>query len=169
MYPLRLYLRVTNGRLPLRQPMKSSPRVKSGRQYCAIRSAPAAPDHNSARTYPQIFRKHPGLGHRHVLLVRHVREFLEILPQWRTLAIGLNAILLAPARPGCDGFHRPGLVAICAQPRNLCQLVTNPQFVRQHATLGLATSTGSQQSKKLKEPLKKSALVSNNPAISGGP
>ena len=115
--------------------MKSSPRVKSGHQYRAVRSEPAAPDHNSARSYPEIFRKHPGPSHRHVLLVRHVRAFLEILPQWPTLAIGLNAILLAPARPGCDGFHRPGLVAICAQPRNLCQLITNPEYVRQDAGL----------------------------------
>ena len=115
--------------------MKSSPRVKSGHQYRAVRSAPVAPDHNFARPYPEVFRKHPGPGHRHVLLVRHVRAFLEILPQWPTLSIGLNAILLAPARPGCDGFHRPGLVAICAQPRNLCQLVSNTLYVRRHADI----------------------------------
>jgi hypothetical protein len=112
--------------------MKSSPRVKSGRQYRVERSPPAAPDHNSPRPSPQIFRKNPGPGHRHVLMVRHVRAFLDILPDWPTLAAGLNTVLLAPSRPDCDGYHRPGLVAICAQPRDLCQRVTNSHYVVQH-------------------------------------
>jgi len=113
-------------------PIKSSPRVKSGRQYGAVRSAATPRDHNSARRVPEIFRKHPGRGYRHVLLARHVRAFLEILPQWEELSIGLNTILLAPARPLCDGFHRPGLVAICAQSRNLSQVVENDDYVRRH-------------------------------------
>jgi hypothetical protein len=65
-------------------------------------------------------------------LVRHVRAFLSILPEWDTLAVGLNAILLAPARPDCDGFHRPGLVAVCAQPRSLSPLITHRRYVEQH-------------------------------------
>ena len=93
---------------------RSSPRVKSGKQYRSERSVPAVSDHNTPREYPEIYRKHPGVGYRHVLLVRHVRTFLSILPEWETLAVGLNAILLAPARANCDGFHRPGLVAVCA-------------------------------------------------------
>jgi hypothetical protein len=108
------------------------PSVKSGRQYLSKRSAETPPDHNAPRQFPQIYRKHPGAGHRHVLLVRHVRQFLSILPEWPTLSVGLNAILLAPARPNCDGFHRPGLVAVCAQPRNLLQLVTNADYVARH-------------------------------------
>jgi hypothetical protein len=106
--------------------------VKSGRQYRSERSAAAAADHNIPRAYPQIYRQHPGLGHRHVLLVRHIRAFLTILPEWPTLAVGLNAILLAPARADCDGFHRPGLVAICARPRNLSQFVANREYVEEH-------------------------------------
>lgn len=115
--------------------IRSSPRVKSGRQYRSERSSPAAPLHNAPRAYPQIVRQHPGPGHRHVLLVRHIRAFVAILPDWPALALGLNVILLAPARPGCDGFHRPGLVAIRAQPRNLSQLVPNPAYVAEHRDL----------------------------------
>jgi hypothetical protein len=112
--------------------VKSSPRVKSGRQYRSERSWPAPRDRNRPGAFVQIDRKHPGFGHRHVLMVRHVREFLSILPEWDAMSVGLNAILLAPARGGCDGFHRPGLVAICAQPRNLSQLVTNADYVHRH-------------------------------------
>lgn len=112
--------------------IKSSPRVKAGRQYCAERSVPGAPLDNEPRPYPEVYRKHPGPGYRHVLLARHVRAFLEMLPQWSELAVGLNVVLLAPARPGCDGFHRPGLVAICAQPRNLAQLIDHRPYVEAH-------------------------------------
>jgi hypothetical protein len=118
--------RMASGRI------RSSPRVKSGRQYRSERTSPAPPDHNLPGPYPQIVRQHPGPGHRHVLLVRHIRAFLAILPEWPSLSLGLNAILLAPARPDCDGFHRPGLVAICALPRNLSQLVPNPAYVEEH-------------------------------------
>ena len=112
--------------------MRSFPRVKSGRQYRGERSWSVPRDRNSAGSFPQIYRKHPGVGHRHVLMVRHVRDFLSILPDWEALSVGLNAIFLAPERAGCDGFHRPGLVAICAQPRNLSQLVLNPDYVHRH-------------------------------------
>jgi hypothetical protein len=61
-----------------------------------------------------------------------VREFLTILPDWSNLAIGLNVILLAPARAYCDGFHRPGVVALCAQPRSLTQVVPNKTYVKAH-------------------------------------
>lgn len=101
----------------------------SSRTSVALR---APPHHNASCIYPQIYRKHPGPGHRHVLLVRHVRGFLSTLPDWPDLAVGLNTILLAPARPDCDGFHRPGVVAVCAQPRNLSQLVSNPAYVTEH-------------------------------------
>ncbi len=116
--------------------MKSSPRVRSGKQYRAERSRRASPDHNTPRATPQIFRQHPGRGYRHVLGVRRVRAFIEMLPDWGELSAGLNAILLAPPRrEGCDGFHRPGLVAICAQPRNLLQVVQNERFIREHRDL----------------------------------
>ena len=32
----------------------------------------------------------------------------------------------------CDGFHRPGLVAVCAQARNLSPLVANLGYVNGH-------------------------------------
>src|SRR3954447_3143258 len=115
--------------------VRSWPRVRSGKQYQSERSAPAPADHNAQRPCPELFRKHPGTGHRHVLRVRHVRQFLSILPEWPSLAVGLNVILLAPARPSCDGFHRPGLVAICAQPRSLSPLVPNGQYIRRHRDL----------------------------------
>jgi hypothetical protein len=116
------------------QRIKSSPGVKSGSQYRAARSDQTPPDHNIPRPLPRIVRQHPGRGYRHILRIRDVNSFLTLLPDWSNLSLGLNVILLAPPRLHCDGFHRPGLVAICAQPRNLSQPV-NDEFVVAHREL----------------------------------
>ncbi len=112
--------------------IKSSPTVRSGQQYRAESAADQPRDFNSPRSFPEIFRKNPGPKHRHVLHTKHVRAFIEILPDWNELSIGLNVILLAPHRPGCDGFHRPGLIAICAQPRGLSIETDNRAYLSQH-------------------------------------
>jgi hypothetical protein len=65
-------------------------------------------------------------------MVRHVRRFLSLLPDWPVLSVGLNTILLGPGSEERDGFHRPGLVAICAKPRNLCQSVDNVEYIDAH-------------------------------------
>lgn len=109
--------------------------MKSGKQFRADTAAPTPPDHNVLRSYPEIVRQNPGKGYRHVLLVRHVRTFLGLLPDWQTLAVGLNTILLAPGRPYTDGFHRPGLVALCAPQRLLAQTVESVQYIEDHHDL----------------------------------
>jgi hypothetical protein len=111
--------------------ISSSPRVKSGNQYRSERSVPAPPDHNVPRGQPEIYRKHPGQGCCHVLMNRDIRRFVSILPDWGNLSIGLNAIIPAPARPNCDGYHRSGLVAICAQSRLFSHLVPE-QYAQAH-------------------------------------
>ncbi|HLK59894.1 MAG TPA: hypothetical protein VKU00_25255 [Chthonomonadaceae bacterium] len=61
-----------------------------------------------------IDRKRPGQGYRHVLNKRDIYQFLELLPDWDNLAIGLNAIVLAPGEWDTGGYHVPGVVHICA-------------------------------------------------------
>ncbi|MBS2016275.1 MAG: hypothetical protein JST00_25555 [Deltaproteobacteria bacterium] len=61
-----------------------------------------------------MFRDRPGRGHRHVVRQRDIHRFVTLIPKWSELASGLDAILLAERDPGCDGWHVPGLVALCA-------------------------------------------------------
>ena len=62
-----------------------------------------------------IDRKRPGDGHRHLLNKSDIYKFLELLPDWDALAVGLNAIVLAPGEDdGTYGYHVPGVVHICA-------------------------------------------------------
>lgn len=61
-----------------------------------------------------VFRERPGRGHRHVVRQRDVHAFVSLLPAWSDLSAGLDTVLLAGAERSCDGWHVPGLVAICA-------------------------------------------------------
>ncbi len=61
-----------------------------------------------------VDRKRPGEGYRHVLNKSDIYRFLELLPDWDRLAIGLNAVVLAPGGEDADGYHVPGVVHICA-------------------------------------------------------
>ena len=73
------------------------------------------------RTYPRLERQPPGPGHRHLLKKRDVEAFIDLLPDWDELRHGLNAVLLATSRPYADGWHRPGVVAVCAWPREIAE------------------------------------------------
>lgn len=94
---------------------KSTPRVVDGlvRKKNNWKLSPdyyQAPDRRSV----MIDRKRPGAGYRHVLNKSDIYRFLEILPDWDKLAIGLNAVVLAPGEDDTDGYHIPGAVHICA-------------------------------------------------------
>jgi hypothetical protein len=68
---------------------------------------------------PFIDRQRPGAGYRHLLLKRDIDRFVELLADWEELSQGLNAIVLAPGDPGTLGWHRRGIVAVCAWDREL--------------------------------------------------
>ena len=61
-----------------------------------------------------IERTNPGRGFRHLVTRREVVNFLSLLPDWDQLAIGLDKIVLAKGSTMRDGWHRRGMVGICA-------------------------------------------------------
>lgn len=68
---------------------------------------------------PVIERHRPGPKHRHLLMKRDIELFIGLLPNWKELSKGLQAILLAESSPNCMGWHRPGVVAICPWYREI--------------------------------------------------
>jgi len=82
-----------------------------------------------------IDRRRPGRGYRHVANKEDVRRFLHILPEWPVLRIGLNAVVLDAGHEDCMGWHRPGVVAICAWDTDFEWLDCNPWFYSEHAVL----------------------------------
>lgn len=78
-----------------------------------------------------IDRKRPGDGYKHVLNKSDIYQFLEILPDWKNLTVGLNAIVLAPGEAGIAGYHVPGVVHICAWEKDPW-LETNRDYYEAH-------------------------------------
>ena len=94
---------------------KSAPQVVKGRVQ-KKNNWSLSPDYYDA---PQsrlvvVYRKRPGEGYKHVLNKSDIYQFLEVLPDWKNLAIGLNAIVLSPGEYNTDGYHVPGVVHVCA-------------------------------------------------------
>ena len=98
---------------------KTTPKVRGGKVQRKNRSAPTPSYENTPQDRPVIDRRRPGDGHRHVLLARDVYRFIDLLPDWAELSRGLNAVVLAPGDPRRHGWHRPGVVAVCAWDRDL--------------------------------------------------
>ena len=100
-------------------PRKTTPRVKFGRVQRKNRAAPTPSFWNTTQAAPVIVRERPGSDYRHILLKRDIFDFISILPDWNELSNGLDAILLAQNSDSADGWHCPGVVAVCAWPRDL--------------------------------------------------
>jgi hypothetical protein len=112
-------------------PLKTVPSGRAGKPDRRGRSAPTPSFWINDQERPVIHRQRPGQGYRHVLRKRDIERFLAILPDWAEISHGLNAILLAPGRVLCQGWHRPGIVAICAWSRDLEEEWENG-FVEEH-------------------------------------
>jgi hypothetical protein len=91
----------------------TNPRVINGRVQRRNRTD-LSPCFRTPRPYPLVERHKPGFGYRHVLRQADVAAFLHLLPDWAQLAQGLNAVVLASGEFNCDGWHVPGVVAVCA-------------------------------------------------------
>lgn len=74
---------------------------------------------NTSQPIPVIDRQRPGPGYRHMLLKRDVEDFIEILPDWDELSVGLDAIVLAEGEEGMYGWYDMGVIGICAWPRKI--------------------------------------------------
>src|SRR5258708_6493317 len=75
--------------------------------------------HGSGQTLTVIDRKRPGRGFRHVLKPKDIRAFIELLPDWDDLSVGLDAIVLAPGSREVYGYHTRGVVHVCAWEEDL--------------------------------------------------
>jgi hypothetical protein len=113
---------------------KTTPRVINGKVQRKNRSAPTPNYYNTPQELPVIDRQRPGRGYRHVLKKKDIVGFISILPDWDELSKGLDAIFLAPAEENTDGWHRPGIVAVCAWEREFwCE--ADREFYKQHRDL----------------------------------
>jgi hypothetical protein len=66
----------------------------------------------------QLDRRPAGKGFRHLLTIGQLRDFVELLPDWQEVAVGLDAIVLDEGQD-CMGWHDDGVVAVCAWEQEL--------------------------------------------------
>ena len=79
----------------------------------------------------RIDRKDPGYASRHLITVAQLREFLDLLPDWDQMTIGLDAIVLDTEQDAM-GWCSPGVVAVCAWEADLWWDEAYPSWVDDH-------------------------------------
>ncbi|MFK7960508.1 MAG: hypothetical protein AB8G96_08275 [Phycisphaerales bacterium] len=52
-----------------------------------------------------------------MLRKRDIAAFIDLLPDWDELGVGLDAIVIASGWPDCFGWYEPGMIALGAWPR----------------------------------------------------
>jgi hypothetical protein len=111
---------------------KTAPKVRNGKTQRKNRPD-LTPHHCQTRQpYPAIDRQRPGEGYRHLITVKQLKQFIELLPDWQELSCGLNAVILAPGDPIFMGWYLPGRVALSAWNQELPR-TWETEFIQEHA------------------------------------
>ena len=110
---------------------KTTPAVAGGRVLKKNRTGESPSLDNTEPTRPEFVRQSPGKGYKHLLLKRDMERFVGLLPNWEELSRGLRYILLDAGGQSCYGWHRHGIVALCAWDRELWQEY-DPDFFAEH-------------------------------------
>jgi hypothetical protein len=111
-------------------------RVRDGRVAKKNNWTPDPGDYYARRQSDiRIERTHPGAGFRHVVTVPQLHQFIEILPDWDELAVGLEAIAIYEGGRGWLGMSNPGVVVITAWTQDLWWYGTGKKWVAQVADL----------------------------------
>jgi hypothetical protein len=118
-----------------RHQRKTAPRVKDGRVQRKNRWQRTPNYFTEAMPSLVVDRRRPGRGYRHVARKDDIRRFVQLLPEWEEISKGLNAIVLDSGNTTCLGWHRPGVVAICAWETELEWEKCCPEFYREHKTV----------------------------------
>jgi hypothetical protein len=113
-----------------RQQRKTNPGVAGGKVQKKNRTERSPTYESTSRDHPVLHRLRPGFGYRHILRQDDVLRFVDLLPDWEELSQGLKALVLAPGQWNCDGWHRPGVVAVCAWERGLCRELTREGYAQ---------------------------------------
>ena len=114
---------------------RTTPKVRKGKVQRKNRWAPTPSWRNTPQACPAFDKERPGRGYRHLVRKPQLYGFIELLPEWDDLAVGLNAVLLAAGEPGCLGWHDPGIVAVCAWDRAIAWEDCCPGFYHDHEAL----------------------------------
>ena len=98
---------------------RSAMRVRDGRVQKKNNWRRDPADYRAWRQHEiRLDRRPAGKGFRHLVTIAQLREFVELLPDWEEIAIGLDAIVLEEGQDAM-GWHEHGVVVICAWEQEL--------------------------------------------------
>jgi hypothetical protein len=95
---------------------KTGTKVRNGKVTRKNRTDLSSHYSQIRQTETVIDRLRPGEGYKHYLTIADVRRFIQILPDWSELSVGLDAVVLAEGGDAM-GWHWDGVVAVCAWER----------------------------------------------------
>ncbi|MGD9161653.1 MAG: hypothetical protein PVG39_24800 [Desulfobacteraceae bacterium] len=98
---------------------KTTPQVKLGQVQRKNRWELTPNYYNTPQKYPVFDKEKPGRGYKHLIKKSDLYKFIEILPAWETLSIGLNAVVLSEGDVNCMGWHNHGVVGITAWEKQI--------------------------------------------------
>ena len=114
---------------------RTAPKVKDGQVQWKNNWARSRDDYHAVRQDEiRLDRRPSGDGFRHVVTIAQLRRVIRLLPDWEEAAKGLRAVVI-DGGGSAMGWYRPGIVAICAWERELWWPDTDPEFIREHATI----------------------------------
>ena len=90
---------------------------------------------NTRPKQPVFDKERPGRGYKHLLRKNDLYLFIDLLPEWEELSIGLDAVLLAEGGYDAMGWYDNGVVAICAWERDIVWKSCTTQFYESHKNL----------------------------------
>jgi hypothetical protein len=114
---------------------KTAPKVKGGIVQKKNNWELTPRNASGPKGYPAFERRRPADGYRHLLKKRDIERFIDLLPDWDELAVGLQAIVLDDGDHEGMGWCAPGVVAICAWEEALWWNDARPRFVDEHRDL----------------------------------
>ena len=111
---------------------KTTPQVKLGQVQRKNRWELTPNYYNTPQIYPVFDKERPGQGYRHLIKKKDLFDFIEILPEWKTISIGLNAVVLSAGDDSCMGWHKYGVVGITAWEKQIEWNCCSVEFYKEH-------------------------------------
>src|SRR5262249_13965690 len=115
---------------------------KKGRVQKKNNWAESSPHDVRAGRYPPYERRRTSPGYRHLLKRSDLERFIDLLPDWDELAIGLRTVVLDDHEDAM-GWHNNGVVAICAWEEELWWDDARPSFIEEHRKVFRLLGVGS--------------------------
>ena len=112
---------------------RTTPKVKDGKVQRKNKWEQSPNYYLKKRESLLIERRKPGKGFRHLLEREDIEAFIELIPGWKDLSRGLNAVVLTPGSFKWYGYHVHGVLHVSAWDDGLWQDLKSP-FVRTNLT-----------------------------------